>query len=48
MLLVALGKAWLIIDGFMEMRHANWFWRGLMLGWPLSLGLTIWLSIALR
>jgi hypothetical protein len=47
-LLVALGKAWLIIDGFMEMRHANWFWRSLMLGWPLSLGLTIWLSIALR
>ncbi|MNP87539.1 hypothetical protein D3C76_1885000 [compost metagenome] len=36
-LLVALGKAWLISDGFMELRHAPRLWRRLMLAWPLLL-----------
>lgn len=36
-LLVALGKAWLISDGFMELRHAPRLWRCLLLGWPLAL-----------
>lgn len=47
-LLAALGKAWLIIDGFMEMRHANWFWRCMMLGWPLALASAVFLAFQLR
>jgi len=47
-LLVALGKAWLIADGFMHLRHAPPLWRGLLLGWPLVVGglvlLTLWLQ----
>ena len=38
-LLVAVGKAWLIADGFMELRHAPRLWRGLLLAWPLSMAL---------
>ena len=34
----ALGKAWLIADGFMHLRHAPPLWRGLLLGWPLVVG----------
>ena len=34
-LLVALGKAWLISDGFMELRHAPLRWRALLISWPL-------------
>lgn len=37
LLLLALGKAWLIVDGFMELRHAPWPWRALMLAWPLTM-----------
>ncbi|MDP3844989.1 MAG: cytochrome C oxidase subunit IV family protein [Pseudomonas sp.] len=37
-LLAALGKAWLIADGFMHLRHAPPLWRGLLLGWPLVVG----------
>ena len=36
-LLVALGKARLISDGFMELRRAPRLWRRLMLAWPLLL-----------
>ncbi|WP_422630806.1 cytochrome C oxidase subunit IV family protein [Pseudomonas mucidolens] len=36
-LLVAVGKAWVIADGFMEMRHAPWGWRGVLLAWPVVL-----------
>jgi nitric oxide reductase NorF protein len=47
-LLAALGKAWLIADGFMHLRHAPPLWRGLLLGWPLVVGgvvlLTLWLQ----
>lgn len=35
LLAVALVKAWLITDGFMELRHAPATWRLLLLGWPL-------------
>jgi len=37
LLLLALVKAWLIVDGFMELRHAPRAWRALMLAWPLSM-----------
>lgn len=43
-LLAALGKAWLITDGFMELRHAPRLWRGLLLGWPLAMGLGVLLT----
>ena len=50
-LLAALGKAWLIADGFMHLRHAPPLWRGLLLGWPLVVGvlvlLTVWLQRAI-
>ena len=36
-LLVGLGKAWLISDGFMELRRAPRLWRYLLMGWPLTL-----------
>ncbi|MCF7203631.1 cytochrome C oxidase subunit IV family protein [Pseudomonas oligotrophica] len=36
-LAAALGKAWLITEGFMELRHAPRLWRLLLLGWPLLL-----------
>ncbi|MBN2978498.1 hypothetical protein BFW88_15915 [Pseudomonas fluorescens] len=32
-LLLAVAKAWVIVDGFMELRRARWVWRGLVLGW---------------
>lgn len=32
---LAVAKAWLIIDGFMELRHAPRAWRWLMLAWPI-------------
>lgn len=47
-LLAALGKAWLITDGFMHLRHAPPLWRGLLLSWALVMGalvlLTLWLQ----
>ncbi|MCY1549607.1 Prokaryotic Cytochrome C oxidase subunit IV [compost metagenome] len=46
-LLAALGKAWLITDGFMELRHAPRLWRGLLLGWPLAMGLGVLLTLLL-
>ncbi|WP_223453055.1 MULTISPECIES: cytochrome C oxidase subunit IV family protein [unclassified Pseudomonas] len=36
-LLVAVVKAWLITDGFMEMRHAPRLWRRLLVSWALVL-----------
>ena len=44
-LLLALGKAWLTADGFMELRHAPRLWRGLLLGWPLAMSAGIWLTL---
>ncbi len=44
-LLAALGKAWLITDGFMELRHAPRLWRGLLLAWPLTMALGVLLAL---
>jgi hypothetical protein len=44
-LLAALGKAWLIADGFMELRHAPSLWRGLLLVWPLAMAAGVLLSL---
>ncbi len=44
-LLAALGKAWLITDGFMELRHAPSLWRGLLLGWPLTMAAGVLLAL---
>ena len=35
--LAAVAKAWMITDGFMELRHAPWGWRAAMLAWPVVL-----------
>ena len=40
-LLVAVVKAWLITDGFMEMRHAPRLWRRLLVGWALVLAVVV-------
>ncbi|MBO9356436.1 hypothetical protein GG851_20790 [Bordetella petrii] len=34
---LAVAKAWLIIDGFMELRHAPRAWRLLLLAWPFAM-----------
>lgn len=44
-LLVAVGKAWLITDGFMEMRHAPRWWRSLMLSWAVVLATVVGLTL---
>lgn len=46
-LLLALGKAWLISEGFMELRHAPRLWRCLLLGWPLALLASVALTLML-
>ncbi|WP_248797714.1 cytochrome C oxidase subunit IV family protein [Pseudomonas sp. MWU13-2105] len=47
-LLLAVAKAWLITEGFMELRHAPRLWRRLLLGWPLVLALLLGLGLGLR
>ncbi|EXF45412.1 membrane protein NirP [Pseudomonas sp. BAY1663] len=44
-LLAALGKAWLITEGFMELRHAPRLWRLLLLGWPLAMAAGVLLAL---
>lgn len=34
-LLLGLGKAWLIVLRFMELGHGPRLWQSLLLGWPL-------------
>jgi hypothetical protein len=46
-LLAALGKAWLITDGFMELRHAPRLWRWLLLAWPLTMAAGVLLMLQL-
>lgn len=46
-LAVAVTKAWLIADGFMELRHGPRLWRWLLLGWPLALALLLGLILSL-
>ena len=41
------GKAWLISEGFMELRHAPRLWRGVLLGWALVMVLGVLLSLLL-
>jgi len=45
-LAVALIKAWVISEGFMEMRHAPLMWRLLLFGWPLAVGGLILLTMS--
>lgn len=40
-LVVAVTKAWLIADGFMELRHAPRLWRRLVLSWAALLAIAI-------
>ncbi|AXA53556.1 cytochrome C oxidase subunit IV family protein [Pseudomonas thivervalensis] len=40
-LAVAVTKAWLIADGFMELRHAPRLWRRLVLSWAAVLAIII-------
>ncbi|MCJ0973801.1 cytochrome C oxidase subunit IV family protein [Pseudomonas sp. PS1] len=46
-LAVAAAKAWLITDGFMELRHAPVMWRLLLLGWPVAMAGGILLVMSL-
>lgn len=43
---IALVKAWVITEGFMELRHAPPLWRLLLFGWPLAMAGGILLAIA--
>lgn len=36
-LIMAIVKAGVIIDGFMELRHASVRWRMIMYGWPVAM-----------
>jgi hypothetical protein len=46
-LVVAVTKAWLIADGFMELRHAPRLWRRLVLSWAAVLASVIGIVISL-
>lgn len=45
-LAVAVTKAWLIADGFMELRHAPRLWRRLLVSWAAVLAVVIGLVIS--
>lgn len=45
-LVIAVTKAWLIADGFMELRHAPRLWRRLVLSWAALLATVIGLVIS--
>jgi len=44
-LAVAVTKAWLIADGFMELRHAPRWWRRLVLSWAAVLAVGVSLAL---
>ena len=46
-LAVALVKAWLISDGFMELRHAPSRWRLLLFCWPLAMAGGVLMTLAI-
>ncbi|WP_313088872.1 cytochrome C oxidase subunit IV family protein [Pseudomonas sp.] len=46
-LALALAKAWVISDGFMELRHAPSMWRLLLFCWPLVMAGGVLLTLAL-
>ena len=41
LLIIAVIKAGIIIDGFMELWHASAKWRLVMYGWPVVMGLVV-------
>lgn len=41
---LAIAKAWLIVDGFMELRHAPRGWRLLVLAWPFAMAAGVLLA----
>lgn len=41
---LAIVKAGIIIDGFMELRHSSLRWRAIMYGWPLAMSLLLALT----
>lgn len=45
-LVIAVTKAWLIADGFMELRHAPRLWRRLVLSWAALLATVIGIVIS--
>jgi cytochrome c oxidase subunit 4 len=47
-LVLAVLKAWLITDGFMELLHGPWRWRVLLLAWAGVLALVVGISLNLR
>lgn len=47
-LVIALIKSGIIIDGFMELWHAPAKWRLLMYGWPVVMGLVVALTLLTR
>ena len=44
-LLIALFKSGVIIDGFMELWHAESKWRLIMYGWPVLMALVIGVTL---
>lgn len=46
-LALAVTKAWLIADGFMELRHAPRLWRRLVLSWAAALAIVIGIVISI-
>lgn len=46
-MVVAVTKAWLIADGFMELRHAPRLWRWLVLSWAALLATVIGIVISI-
>ncbi|HEX4940655.1 MAG TPA: cytochrome C oxidase subunit IV family protein [Candidatus Kapabacteria bacterium] len=47
-LLAALGKGWIIIDRFMELRHTRSFWRPLLLAWPVLMAVVVGFGLLMR
>lgn len=47
-LLAALGKGWIIIDHFMELRHTRSFWRPLLLAWPVIMAVIVGVGLLMR
>ncbi len=43
-LLLAVVKGWVIVDGFMELRRGPWSWRIVMVGWGVVLIALVGLS----
>lgn len=44
-LIIAVIKAGIIIDGFMELWHSSAKWRLIMYGWPVVMGLAVAITL---